>query len=166
MQQICHPWWSSISAPTHQETETFLGHQLPLECSTGMIASLLRTWSMMKSSTISSQAPILVSPCRFAFVFQLLEYLADVSFIPVYNPAHAKTLVAAVNQYLSPSGTFLLMNFPERRRRGMDSFVQELKKHGSVSEVKYKLWESLQGLEKCSDIHLVIFKKYLLCLCN
>ena len=89
----------------------------------------------------------------------------------VYNPAHAKTLVAAVCRFLSFGGKFVLMNPPKAKRRGMGSFVEELKKRGNVRIIHYKLLESeyttqrkLKKEESEFDMDLLIFEKNLRCI--
>ena len=82
----------------------------------------------------------------------------------VYNPAHARTLVAAVCEFLSPGGTFVLMNLPERRRIGWSLFLRELRKRGAVTgPCAFALRESssTSGGAAIDDLELVIFKKYL-----
>mmetsp|Transcript_3785 Transcript_3785/g.9611 ORF Transcript_3785/g.9611 Transcript_3785/m.9611 type:complete len:203 (-) Transcript_3785:1072-1680(-) len=96
----------------------------------------------------------------------------------VYNPAHAKTLIAALETYLNPGGKFILMNPPEKKRKGLDAFLQELHKRGVVTVVSFKLLEShfrcwslplhqSNAGEIPSTIHnmdLIIFTKAFLCL--
>jgi predicted nicotinamide N-methyase len=143
---------SSLKLPIKKTASSYLSGSV----SGGVSASVLN-WD---DSLQHESAPLSESRC-FNIIFG-----ADL----VYNPAHARTLVAVVCRYLSPSGFFVLMNPPKSKRRGMGSVVEELKKRGNVQITQYKLLQDNWPLRKCApqarefDMEWLIFIKTLLCI--